>query len=114
LLLLALVLAAITNDASAEVLRGLHDSATEYVTSLADDEDEEAASASDAKEDEEDAEEKEKEPDDAKADESNDIEVDEKSDRKTHTVKASPLKIELEVDSKFVARNTAEVKLEPE
>jgi HlyD family secretion protein len=127
-LLLALVLASLANDASADVLRGLHDSATEYVTSLADEEEESEESESDSKEEEDaeeaDTEEKdienndadEKEPEESKADDpkDDDIEVEEKAERKTHTVKASPLKIELELDSKFVARDTSEVKLEPE
>ncbi|WP_442484042.1 HlyD family efflux transporter periplasmic adaptor subunit [Aeoliella sp. SH292] len=118
-LLLALVLAALTNNASADVLRGIHDSATEYVSSLADDdeaeEDDEEAEEEEAEDDEE---KKTEEPqtDDSKDDDSKDDDAkeEEKSERKTHTVKASPLKIELEVDSKFVARDTSEVKLEPE
>jgi HlyD family secretion protein len=113
LLLLALVLAALTNNASAEVLRGIHDSATEYVSSLADDEEEEAEEDEEevGNEDAEEKETEESQSDEAKED---DAKGEEQAERKTHTVKASPLKIELEVDSKFVARDTSEVKLEPE
>jgi multidrug resistance efflux pump len=74
-------------------------------------EDEEDGEGDGDGEDEEQKNSEESPADDAKED---DAKEEEKSDRKTHTVKASPLKIELEVDSKFVAKNTSEVKLEPE
>lgn len=64
--------------------------------------------------DEEDEEDEDDEDDEDDAEDEDDKDDEKKNDRKTHTVKAKRLKIDVESDCTFVARDMTEIDLDPE